>query len=56
MHMAAQNGNLDVVRVLGEFGANVNQAMQDGATPLYIAAEIGHLAACGAIFGRRARS
>jgi len=45
LHMAAQIGNLDVVRYLAsEANADVNQARTDnGATPLYIASQIGNL-------------
>jgi ankyrin repeat protein len=39
---AAQWGHLEVVRCLAEFGANVNQAMNDVVTPLYSAACAGH--------------
>ena len=41
---AAGQGNLEVVRALvTELGANVDQATQDGATPLCVAAQEGHL-------------
>ena len=45
LHMAAQNGNLDVVRYLaGEAHADVNQGRTDnGCTPLHIAAQNGNL-------------
>jgi predicted TIM-barrel fold metal-dependent hydrolase len=42
--MAAQEGHLSVVRCLvKEFGANANQAANDGATPLFAAASRGNL-------------
>ena len=41
--MAAQNGHLEVVRVLIEAGASVDQAMEDGRTPLFLAAMKGHV-------------
>ena len=34
---------MDVVRVLVEQGADINKAKNDGATPLYIASEKGHV-------------
>ena len=40
--MAAQNGHETVVRALIELGADVNKAMNDGWTPLYIADREGH--------------
>ena len=44
LHMAAQQGHLDVVQCLiAKFGADVNKAKNDGATPLYCAVEGGHL-------------
>jgi ankyrin repeat protein len=44
LHIAVFQGILDVVRsLITEFGADVNQAMHDGATPLTIAAEMGYL-------------
>ena len=42
--IAAEKGQLEVVRFLVESGANEDQGTtDDGATPLYIAAEKGHL-------------
>ncbi|EOD06912.1 hypothetical protein EMIHUDRAFT_359327 [Emiliania huxleyi CCMP1516] len=41
--MACQNGHLEVARLLLEAGGAVNQAKEDGATPLYIACERGQL-------------
>jgi ankyrin repeat protein len=44
LSMAAQNGHLEVAKLLIICGANVNQATrQDGFTPLCIAAQYGHL-------------
>ena len=37
------NGHLDVVRHLVEVGADKDLALNNGATPLFIAAENGHL-------------
>ena len=41
--MNNHNGHLDVVRHLVEVGADKDQAQNQGATPLFIAAENGHL-------------
>ena len=41
--MAAQNGHGTVVEKLIGAGASVDQPMQDGATPLFIAAQNGHV-------------
>jgi hypothetical protein len=41
LHIAAQNGQVAIVQVLKWAGADVNQAMDTGATPLYIAAQQG---------------
>ena len=43
MYVAAYNGHLPAVQCLTKAGAAVNQAMQDGATPLHSAAHNGHL-------------
>ena len=40
--MASQNGLLPVVSALLAHGADVNQAMTDGATPLHYACSRGH--------------
>ena len=44
---AAQNGHEAVVRALIEAGADVNKAGDDGATPLFIAAETATRRWCG---------
>ena len=42
--VAANQGHLEVVRILVDLGANKDQGRTDnGATPLFIAAQIGHL-------------
>ncbi len=43
LHVAAQNGRHDVVRLLLDKGAQVDTAMRGGFTPLHIAAKNGHL-------------
>ena len=43
LRTAAENGHLDVVRHLVEVGADKDQAQNQGATPLCIAAEKSHL-------------
>jgi ankyrin repeat protein len=42
LHLAAQNGHLDVVEFLVEQQAEVNAKETDGWTPLYLAAHNGH--------------
>ena len=42
--MACQQGHLDIVRFLvGEAQADVDKALTDGCTPLFIACQKGHL-------------
>ena len=41
--ISVQNGHLDVVSKLIEFGVDINQAASDGCTPLFMAAQNGHL-------------
>ena len=41
VHIASAMGHVDVVRVLGELGADVNAATQDGSTPALVAVEAG---------------
>ena len=43
VHLAAEHGHKDVVRVLLEHGASVNCATDDGITPLMYAAQKGHM-------------
>lgn len=43
MHEACNRGNLGVVRVLKEFGANINLQGFDKDSPLHDAARNGHL-------------
>jgi ankyrin repeat protein len=38
--VAAQAGHLDVVQSLLAAGVNINRAMWDGATPLFLAAQV----------------
>ncbi len=44
LYVASQFGLTDVVQLLTEKGANVNQAAHSGATPLYVACMQGHTA------------
>jgi len=37
LHLASQNGSLDIVWLLLENGANVDAPDSDGSTPLYLA-------------------
>lgn len=43
LHMACENGHLDVVRQLVDFGADVNQMSDDNGTPLSAACMKGHV-------------
>jgi len=40
--LSSQDGHLPVVKYLVENGADVNQAHNDGATPLFISSQKGH--------------
>lgn len=37
LHYAAINGNIELVKYLTKYGANVNKATAEGSTPLYLA-------------------
>ena len=41
--MASQEGQVEVVRLLIDAGALINQALNDGATPLFMASLKGHV-------------
>jgi hypothetical protein len=41
--MTAARGHVEVVRALGELGADPNLADSDGTTPIFMAAQNGHL-------------
>ena len=56
MYIAAQNGHLDVARLLLGRGAHPNAAITDGATPLYIAAQNGHLEVARLLLDRGANT
>ena len=43
LFQTAKQGDLETVRALIVAGADVNKAENDGCTPLFIAAECGHL-------------
>ena len=42
LHLAANNGHHAMVRLLGEFGADIDAKTDDGCTPLHIAAHKGY--------------
>ena len=42
--MASQEGQVEVVRLLMDAGALINQAMNNGVTPIWVASQNGHLA------------
>ena len=44
MHSAVYSGNMEVVRVLVEAGADPNQVAEDNTTPLSIAKNLGNAA------------
>ncbi|KAJ8132969.1 hypothetical protein O1611_g657 [Lasiodiplodia mahajangana] len=44
LHCAAQEGHIDIVRILSNHGANLQALRDDGLTPLHIAAYHGHTA------------
>ena len=43
LYDACRQGNLEIARQLFKHGASINQAKDDGASPLYIACQNGHL-------------
>ena len=43
LYIAAQNGHLEVARLLLDATADKDKAMNMGATPLFVAAQNGHL-------------
>jgi hypothetical protein len=42
LHVAVQNGNMDIVKMLLEAGHNPNEVNAEGLTPLHIAVQMGH--------------
>jgi hypothetical protein len=53
LHIAAQNGHLEIVKALIDSQADVNKACTNGATPLYIAAQHGRLEVIKALSQKR---
>ena len=43
LHLAAEEGHLECVKILTSFGASTDCKRSDGYTPLHIAAKEGHL-------------
>ncbi|TPP59183.1 Ankyrin-2 [Fasciola gigantica] len=43
LHIASLAGHIDIVKLLMEYGANVNAQSQNGFTPLYMAAQENHV-------------
>ncbi|KAF7354198.1 Serine/threonine-protein phosphatase 6 regulatory ankyrin repeat subunit C-like protein [Mycena venus] len=43
LHLASEEGHLEVVQLLIEHNASIDQATEDGKTPLLLASEQGHL-------------
>jgi hypothetical protein len=42
LHLAVQNGNIDIVKMLLDAGHDINAVNADGQTPLHIAVQMGH--------------
>lgn len=42
LHLAVQNGNIDIVKMLLKAGHNPNEVNTEGLTPLHIAVQMGH--------------
>jgi ankyrin repeat protein len=43
LHIACENGHIEVARLLVEAGADKDKVSTDGSTPLYVACEQGHI-------------
>ena len=43
MHIAAKNGNVDLLKVLYQRGGDVNVQDDEGHTPVHVACRFGHL-------------
>ena len=56
LYDACRQGNLEIARQLLKHGASINQAKDDGATPLYIACQNGHLEIARLLLVRKRQS
>lgn len=56
LHMAAQEGNYEVVEILVRAGARVDRQLTDGETPLYMAATRGHARVVSILLRAKANS
>lgn len=54
LHLASRKRDVDMVRILVDYGANVDQQNGDGQSPLHIAAEQGDEALVKYFYGVRA--
>ena len=55
MFFAAQDNQLDVMKLLLAAGADVNKACADGCSPLHIAVQDGHAGVVSLLIGRDCR-
>ncbi|XP_063408881.1 ankyrin-3-like [Mytilus trossulus] len=54
LHMAASEGNSDLIKILVRHKGKVNKQMKNGMTPLYLACHCGHLLAVKLLLERKA--
>jgi ankyrin repeat protein len=54
LHLAAESGSLDIIKLLLDKGVSVNLTNRDDSTPLHVSAKFGHLEATKALFERGA--
>ena len=53
LHVACENGHVEIVKLLLQEGANKNQISKEGSTPLSLACKFGHREVVSVLFAAK---